>query len=85
MNLHDQVLQVTDMIDYFSLLFRSLYFIGGKDNYAYSFKPESRQSDEGVFVNGTLHHQMNNNDLEQENLNLLNRKVSLRRNLFMNR
>lgn len=49
---------------------------GGKDNYAYSFKPENRPSDENVFVNGTL--QNNNNDAEQANLNLLNKKASLR-------
>lgn len=53
---------------------------GGRDNYAYSFKPEYRQSDEGVIVSDTLHKQMsanNNNNAEQANLNLLNRKVSL--------
>lgn len=51
---------------------------GGTDEYEYSFEPENRQNDEVVSKNGTLHHQTtnNNNSMEHENLNFLNRKVS---------
>lgn len=53
---------------------------GGRDNYAYSFKPESRPSDEGVFLNGASH-QANNNNIEQANFNFMQRKVHFANNL----
>ena len=56
---------------------------GGKDDYVFSFIPEVRQNDEVKVENekdtledGKLHHHMNNNDTEQENFNLVQRKVS---------
>lgn len=49
---------------------------GGRDSYEFSFVPESRQSDEAKHENGTLHQPANNNDAEQANLNLTQRKVS---------
>lgn len=49
---------------------------GGQDSYEYSFVPESRQNDEMKYENGAMHQPTNNNDAEQANLNLSQRKVS---------
>lgn len=55
---------------------------GGKDDYEFSFVPEKRlNADDIKQGNGdvkpeNVEHQANNNDAEQENLNLLHKKVS---------
>lgn len=48
---------------------------GGKDDYVFSFVPETRQIDEVKHEEKTLHHSVNNNNTEQTNLNV-HKKVS---------
>lgn len=52
---------------------------GGRDDYVFKFESETRherQDDEVILKNGDSRQPANNNSDEQENLNLLHRKVS---------